>query len=85
MGRDGAMATAQSGCPTAGLFGYSHLTGGHAGGQAEYVGVPMADVAPMLAPEGVDDTPTILVRAAGVVGASGDFLGPTMKVRGQTV
>ena len=53
--RNGAMAAAQFGYPTAGLFGYSHLTGGYAGGQAEYVRVPMADVAPMLAPEGVDD------------------------------
>lgn len=31
---------------TAGLFGYTHLTGGYAGGQAEYVRVPYADVAP---------------------------------------
>lgn len=29
------------GYPTAGLFGYSHLTGAYAGGQAEYVRVPM--------------------------------------------
>ena len=29
---------------TAGLFGYTHLTGGYAGGQAEYVRVPFADV-----------------------------------------
>jgi threonine dehydrogenase-like Zn-dependent dehydrogenase len=28
---------------TAGLFGYSHLTGGYPGGQAEYVRVPYAD------------------------------------------
>ena len=27
-----------------GLFGYSHLTGGYPGGQAEYVRVPFADV-----------------------------------------
>ena len=31
---------------TAGLFGYTHITGGYAGGQAEYVRVPYADVAP---------------------------------------
>ncbi len=31
---------------TAGLFGYTHLTGGYPGGQAEYVRVPYADVAP---------------------------------------
>ena len=29
---------------SAGIFGYSHLTGGFAGGQAEYVRVPFADV-----------------------------------------
>src|SRR5688572_26522078 len=32
------------GYQTAGLFGYSHLTGGFAGGQAEYLRVPFADV-----------------------------------------
>jgi threonine dehydrogenase-like Zn-dependent dehydrogenase len=31
------------GFATAGLFGYSHLTGGFAGGQAEYARVPYAD------------------------------------------
>ena len=31
------------GHPTAGIFGYSHLTGGFAGGQAEYVRVPFAE------------------------------------------
>jgi threonine dehydrogenase-like Zn-dependent dehydrogenase len=33
----------------------SHLTGGYAGGQAEYVRVPMADVAPMKVPNGMTD------------------------------
>jgi threonine dehydrogenase-like Zn-dependent dehydrogenase len=31
----------------AGIFGYSHITGGYAGGQAEYVRVPYADVGPL--------------------------------------
>lgn len=53
--RNAEMAAAQFGYTTAGLFGYSHLTGGYAGGQAEYVRVPMADVAPMKVPEGMDD------------------------------
>ncbi|MCQ8239783.1 zinc-dependent alcohol dehydrogenase [Rhizosaccharibacter radicis] len=53
--RNGEMAAKQFGYPTAGLFGYSHLTGGYWGGQAEYVRVPMADVAPMKVPEGMDD------------------------------
>jgi threonine dehydrogenase-like Zn-dependent dehydrogenase len=41
-----AMAEKVFGYPTAGIFGYSHLTGGYAGGQAEYVRVPFADVGP---------------------------------------
>ncbi len=53
--RNAEMAAAQFGYTTAGLFGYSHLTGGYAGGQAEYVRVPMADVAPMKVPEGMTD------------------------------
>ena len=53
--RNGAMAAKMFGHPTAGLFGYAHITGGYAGGQAEYVRVPMADVAPMKVPDGMDD------------------------------
>ena len=53
--RNGAMAAKMFGYPTAGLFGYSHITGGYAGGQAEYVRVPMADVAPMVVPDGMTD------------------------------
>ncbi len=34
------------GHPTAGIFGYSRITGGYAGGQAEYARVPFADVGP---------------------------------------
>jgi threonine dehydrogenase-like Zn-dependent dehydrogenase len=40
---------------TAGLFGYTHLTGGYAGGQAEYVRVPYADVAPVKIPDNLSD------------------------------
>jgi threonine dehydrogenase-like Zn-dependent dehydrogenase len=40
---------------TAGLFGYSHLTGGYAGGQAEYVRVPMADTTHVKIPDGLTD------------------------------
>ena len=39
----------------AGLFGYSHLLGGYAGGQAEYVRVPFADVGPFRVPESLTD------------------------------
>jgi threonine dehydrogenase-like Zn-dependent dehydrogenase len=38
-----------------GLFGYSHLFGGYAGGQAEYVRVPFADVGPLLVPDDLTD------------------------------
>ena len=38
-----------------GLFGYSHMTGGYAGGQAEYVRVPFSDVGPIVIPDGLDD------------------------------
>jgi threonine dehydrogenase-like Zn-dependent dehydrogenase len=37
----------------AGLFGYSHLLGGYAGGQAEYLRVPYADVGPIKVPDGL--------------------------------
>jgi threonine dehydrogenase-like Zn-dependent dehydrogenase len=39
----------------AGLFGYSHLLGGYAGGQAEYVRVPFADVGPIKVPQHLTD------------------------------
>jgi threonine dehydrogenase-like Zn-dependent dehydrogenase len=38
-----------------GLFGYSRLTGGYAGGQAEYVRVPFSDVGPIVVPDGLED------------------------------
>jgi len=38
-----------------GLFGYSHLYGGYAGGQAEYVRVPYADVGPVPVADGLTD------------------------------
>lgn len=38
-----------------GLFGYTHILGGYAGGQAEYARVPFADVGPMKVPEGLSD------------------------------
>ncbi|OGM43604.1 alcohol dehydrogenase [Aspergillus bombycis] len=40
---------------TAGVFGYSHFTGGFAGGQAEYVRVPYGDVNPLQLPADVPD------------------------------
>jgi len=49
------MAEKLYGYTTSGLFGYSHLTGGYAGGQAEYARVPFADVGPLRIPDGVED------------------------------
>lgn len=40
---------------TAGLFGYTHLTGGYPGGQAEYVRVPYADKTHVKIPDGLTD------------------------------
>ena len=40
---------------TAGLFGYTHLTGGYPGGQAEYLRVPYADTTVQKVPEGIPD------------------------------
>lgn len=40
---------------TAGLFGYTHLTGGYPGGQAEYLRVPYADTTHVKVPDGLSD------------------------------
>jgi len=48
-------AKAMYGSQTAGIFGYSHFTGGFAGGQAEYVRVPIADVNLLEIPDDVPD------------------------------
>jgi threonine dehydrogenase-like Zn-dependent dehydrogenase len=50
-----AAADALYGFSGAGLFGYSHLFGGYAGGQAEYVRVPFADVGPVKVPKALTD------------------------------
>jgi threonine dehydrogenase-like Zn-dependent dehydrogenase len=43
------------GYPMTGAFGYSHLTGGYAGGQAEFARVPFADIGPIIVPREIDD------------------------------
>jgi threonine dehydrogenase-like Zn-dependent dehydrogenase len=43
------------GSSPSGLFGYSHMLGGYAGGQAEYVRVPFADVGPIKIPDSLRD------------------------------
>ncbi|HEX6600275.1 MAG TPA: zinc-dependent alcohol dehydrogenase [Gemmatimonadaceae bacterium] len=56
----------------AGIFGYSHLTGGYAGGQAEYARVPFADVGPLKVPEGMTDDQALFlsdILPTGYMGA----------------
>ncbi len=50
-----AIAEKMWGHAGAGLFGYSHLCGGYAGGQAEYARVPFADVGPIKVPAELTD------------------------------
>lgn len=50
-----ALAEKAYGSSGAGLFGYSHLYGGYAGGQAQYARVPFADVGPLKIEDGVTD------------------------------
>ncbi|TBR23833.1 MAG: glutathione-dependent formaldehyde dehydrogenase, partial [Reyranella sp.] len=52
---DRAKAEKLWGHSPAGLFGYSHLLGGYAGGQAEYLRVPYADVGPLKVPSALSD------------------------------
>ena len=57
-----ALAEALWGHSPAGIFGYSHLLGGYAGGQAEYVRVPFADVGPLRIENGrLDDAQVLLL------------------------
>ena len=43
------------GHPMGAAFGYAHLTGGYAGGQAEYVRIPFSDVGPIVIPDHLED------------------------------
>jgi len=53
--RNADKAAKMFGHTTAGLFGYTHLTGGYPGGQAEYVRVPFADNTHIKVPDGLSD------------------------------
>jgi threonine dehydrogenase-like Zn-dependent dehydrogenase len=56
-----AMAEEMYGYSAAGLFGYSHLFGGYAGGQAEYARVPFADVGCFKVPDGMPDEQAVFL------------------------
>jgi threonine dehydrogenase-like Zn-dependent dehydrogenase len=53
--RKSHLAEKAFGHTTAGLFGYTHLTGGYPGGQAEYLRVPFADATHIKVPAGIPD------------------------------
>jgi threonine dehydrogenase-like Zn-dependent dehydrogenase len=60
------------GHPTAGIFGYSHITGGYAGGQAEYARVPFADVGPFKIEDDLTDEQVLFlsdILPTGFMGA----------------
>lgn len=53
--RNAHIAAKAFGHTTAGLFGYTHLTGGYPGGQAEYLRVPFADATHIKVPDSLSD------------------------------
>ncbi len=53
--RNAKLADKLFGHTTAGLYGYTHITGGYPGGQAEYVRVPFADFGPVKVPDDLTD------------------------------
>jgi threonine dehydrogenase-like Zn-dependent dehydrogenase len=55
------MAEKLYGYSPSGLFGYSHMLGGYAGGQAEYLRVPFADVGPVTIPDGIEDEKVVFL------------------------
>ncbi|MHB1169976.1 MAG: zinc-dependent alcohol dehydrogenase [Longimicrobiales bacterium] len=59
--RNAELASKLLGHTTAGLFGYSHLTGGFAGGQAQYLRVPYADVGPIRIDSDLTDEQVLLL------------------------
>lgn len=66
------MARKAMGQSPAGLLGYSHMLGGFAGGQAEYLRVPFADVGPIKIPDGIPDEKVLFlsdILPTGYMGA----------------
>jgi threonine dehydrogenase-like Zn-dependent dehydrogenase len=66
------MAEEMMGYSPSGLFGYTHMLGGYAGGQAQYARVPFADVGPLKLPEGIPDEKVIFlsdIHPTGYFGA----------------
>ena len=55
------IAEKMMGYSPSGLFGYTHMLGGYAGGQAQYARVPCADVGPIKVPDGIDDEKVVFL------------------------
>jgi threonine dehydrogenase-like Zn-dependent dehydrogenase len=55
------IAEQMMGYSPSGLFGYTHMLGGYAGGQAQYARVPFADVGPLKIPSGIPDDKVIFL------------------------
>jgi threonine dehydrogenase-like Zn-dependent dehydrogenase len=55
------LAEKMMGSSPSGLFGYTHMMGGYAGGQAQYARVPFADVGPLKIPGGIPDDKVVFL------------------------
>ncbi|MCB8838768.1 zinc-dependent alcohol dehydrogenase [Aurantimonas sp. VKM B-3413] len=78
--RNADLAAKMFGHTTAGLYGYSHLTGGYSGGQAEYVRLPFADVGPVKVPSSLTDEQVLFlgdILPTGWQGAKNCDIKPT--------
>lgn len=62
------MADKMFGHSSAGLFGYSHLHGGYAGGQAEFLRVPLVDVNSIIIPPGLADEKVLFLSDVAPTG-----------------
>src|SRR2546430_4683288 len=58
-----------------GVYGYSHITGGYEGGQAEYVRVPFADVGPMKIPDDMEEEEVLFLSDILPTGYQGAEMG----------
>lgn len=70
-----ALPEALYGYAPAGIFGYSHATGGFAGSHAEYVRVPFADHGAFPVPDGISDEAAVFASDAAPTGWMGADLG----------
>lgn len=73
------VAEQMMGYSPSGLFGYTHMLGGYAGGQAQYARVPFADVGPLKIPDGIPDDKVLFLSdifPTGYMGAENANIRP---------